>query len=70
MTGMEKSMDKIASALDRISRQGIAVNIRFPAETDKFALDLASMKISEGLESIADALRTEVLTNDAEQIDD
>ena len=65
MNPNERSLDKIASAMDRISRNGITVNLRFPAETDKFALDLAAMKISEGLTAIANAI-SEVLFHESE----
>ena len=65
MSMNERSLDKIASAVDRISRNGLTVNIRFPAETDKFAIDLAAMKISEGLTAIANAI-SEVLFHESE----
>lgn len=62
----EQSLAKIASAMDKIARQGVTVNIRFPAETDKFALDLAALAVKEGLEAIADAISTEVMKDESE----
>ena len=52
------AFEKIAKSIDTIANEGISVCLFNPGGTncDKMSLDLASMKVNDGLESVAEAL--------------
>lgn len=56
--GNEYSFAKIANALEKISEEGITVYLKCDntVSSEKMALDLAAMKVSDALYNVASAI--------------
>ena len=58
MAFKESLIERFVSAVEKISSEGLTVYMKVDGSesSEKMALDLAAMKVNDGLESIADAL--------------